>query len=148
MAKNPAAEKRYRITVKVLGVLALFLAYSLFRSATAYVGLTASHECFDHYLKMTRQPSSWEKYWGGKTIDFWKFPFANQKEIAVDLVRGKTLIGVQRNKVIEKMGEPSLKYGESHWIYDLPMSFSESVCRLHVIFDKEIVADSYLEVES
>ncbi|QQR56799.1 MAG: hypothetical protein IPG59_17630 [Candidatus Melainabacteria bacterium] len=139
-----------RFWIKILGVFAIFVAYNSFHSMTIYVGLTEVRECFSHYYRMTREPNPWEKFWGEKALDSWKFPWANQKDLAVGLVKGRTLIGLNKKKLLEKMGAPPTSQEEwKNWFLILPTSSSEEVCKLRIVLDEDdVVVDSYIDPNS
>lgn len=132
---------------KILGALAILLVYNSFHSLTVYMGLTDTYECFHRYYKMTREPNSLEKFWGEKALESWKFPWVNHKDLAVALVKGKTLIGLSKKKLMEKMAAPQMSKLESiSWQYSLPTSYKEYVCILQIYFDENDVAvDSYID---
>ncbi len=147
MARNPAAEKRYRITIKVLGVLAIFFCCFLFHEATIYVGLDESIGNHSNIYKKTGRPNAWEKFWGERALESWKYPWLNQKDLAIDLVKGESLIGLTDTQVLEKLGNPSSSPNYFRIEYELPLTGGESVCNLCVEFDHstKLVIHSYIE---
>lgn len=148
MAKNPAAEKRYRITVKVFGVLAIFFSCFLFHEAAIYVGLNESTQDHTNIYKKTGTPNAWEKFWGERALESWKYPWLNQKDLAVDLVRGESLIGLTQTQVLEKLGNPSSSPNYYRMEYELPLTGGESLCNLCVECDHNTKMVIHSDIET
>ncbi len=95
---------------------------------------------------MTREPNSMEKFWGDRALESWNDRWANQKELAVELVQGKTLIGMSKEKVLRKMSTAGWSIPGNFWIIPLPLGWFDSNCALHIIFDdKNDVSDTFIE---
>lgn len=136
------APRRSLFWTKVLGVLAILSAYSLFHSMTVYLGLTESKVYGTRCYKMTRMPNSWEKFWGEKSLELWKNSWVNQKDLAVSLVKGRTLVGLDRKEILDEMGVSQ----EGLIIFPIPNSSFEESCSLFIVFNDEgTVNDAYIE---
>ncbi|MCW5823683.1 MAG: hypothetical protein KIT34_12835 [Cyanobacteria bacterium TGS_CYA1] len=132
-----AKTKRSKLWKIALGVFAIYFCFSLFRSSTILVGLTnePSSDCY----VMTRNPNSWEIFWGNRALDLWKY-FPNYEYLAVALVKGNTLIGLKKADVREKIGVPSGGDAKSNWwIYFLEWSSFEYGSQLNVNFNENEV---------
>lgn len=147
MVKNPAAERRYRITVKFLGILAFLFSCFLFHEATIYVGLTESTGNHSYIFKKASKPNAWEKFWGERALELWKNPWANQKDLAVAIVKGDSLKSLSETQVLTKLGEPSSLPNFYRKEYELPLTGGESVCNLCLECDRntKTVTHSYIE---
>ncbi len=135
-----AKTKRSKLWINILGIFAICFCFNLFRSSTILLGLT--NDGVSHSYTMTRKPSSWEIFWGERSLDLWKY-FADNEDLAIALLKGKTLIGMKKADVREKMGLPV--GGDSNsdsWIYFLRYSKFEYGSHFNVIFDENGVVTS------
>ncbi|MDX2106158.1 MAG: hypothetical protein SFY67_07120 [Candidatus Melainabacteria bacterium] len=132
-----AKTKRSKLWKIALGVFAIYFCFSLFRSSTKLVGLT--NEPTSHYYFMTRNPNSWDIFWGNRALDLWKY-FPNYEDLAVALVKGNTLIGLKKADVREKIGVPEGGDANSNWwIYFLESSSFEYGSHVNLIFNENDV---------
>lgn len=132
-----AKTKRSKLWKTALGVFAIYFCFSFFRSSTILVGLT--NEPSSDFYVMTRNPNSWEIFWGNRALDLWKY-FPNHEDLAVALVKGNTLIGLKKADVRDKMGLPSGSAVNSNWwIYFLEPSSFEYGSQLNVNFSENDV---------
>jgi hypothetical protein len=76
-----------------------------------------------------------EKFWGERALEYWKSPWLNRKDLAVSLLKGKTLVGLSKKEVMDKLGESELPIL-------LPTSSFEETCLMFLITDeKDMVSD-------
>ncbi|MBX9723307.1 MAG: hypothetical protein K2X81_18025 [Candidatus Obscuribacterales bacterium] len=150
MVKNLAAEKRFEYSKKILAILAIILAYNMFRSATQYVGLSESTGNHCYIYKKANEPDAWDKLWATRALQSWRSPVANRKGLAIELVKGKILIGSNESTILKKLGEPTSAPNFYRIEYDLPTTGGESVCKLclELNHSTKVIVDSYIEIEN
>lgn len=93
------AKKLSKLWKIVLGSFAIYFCLSLFHSSTVLVGLTK--DGVSHSYTMTRKPSTWEIFWGKRALDLWKYSEGHE-DLAIVLVKGKTLIGFKKKRMFAK----------------------------------------------
>lgn len=132
--------KRSRIWINLLGVLAIFFCFNMFRSSTKLVGLT--NDPPTHSYIMSRKSSSWDIFCGERALNLWKY-FSRNEDLAIALVKGKTLIGLKKADVREKIGVPEGGNANSNWwFYFLEWSSFEYGSHLNINFDENDVVTS------
>lgn len=142
-----AKTKLSKLWMNFLGVIAMYFCYSAFHSSTILVGLT--NDATNHSYTMTRKPSSWKVFWGMRSLELWKY-FSGNEDLAISLLKGKTLIGLKKADVQEKMGLPAGGNTSSNcWVYFLQWSHFEYGSQLDVNFDeKDVVTSTSIFISS